>query len=317
MGTTGFHEKSLIGMLGWLADSPLFIDGQQVERFYDAVVKPEGLQGTVTLELSSEVTKEITQTLGLEAEIGLSGLLGNLFSFLPKLGLKAEQEKTAGETAGTSRSIELHPISNPQRQLEHLTLHYLAYHRPRLCLVDDPSSPQWRDSGEIRRVPRQLVFLDLPGESESAKGFHTCLIPTAAEFESGKIVLLYNDLVKRLKEKAGSEPVAYPESAPEGQNLQDARKEYWAWFHTHFSATHAMLVVEEAATENGRIRWIDYRVPLTDAGDTLHLHVVPAETYDTGTFAYNFIKRGFNHGLRLVGTLKSEPDMNVLAIYEK
>ena len=29
------------------------------------------------------------------------------------------------------------------------------------------------------------------------------------------------------------------------------------------------------------------------------------------------IKRGYKHGIRLVGTLKSEPDMNVLAIYER
>jgi hypothetical protein len=46
-------------------------------------------------------------------------------------------------------------------------------------------------------------------------------------------------------------------------------------------------------------------------------HVCPAGKYDTGVFAYNFIKRGYKHGLRLIGTLKSEPDMNVLAIYEK
>ena len=78
-----------------------------------------------------------------------------------------------------------------------------------------------------------------------------------------------------------------------------------------------MIAVEQAALEHKRIRWIDYRVPLTDEGDTLHLHISPAGKYDTGVFAYNFIKRGFKHGLRLVGTLKSEPDMNVLAIYDK
>ena len=78
-----------------------------------------------------------------------------------------------------------------------------------------------------------------------------------------------------------------------------------------------MVVVEEAASKHGRIRWIAYRVPVTAEGDTLHLHIVPAAIYDTGTFAYNFIKRGYKHGIRLVGTLKSEPDMNVLAIYEK
>jgi hypothetical protein len=78
-----------------------------------------------------------------------------------------------------------------------------------------------------------------------------------------------------------------------------------------------MLAVEAAATQHGRIHWIDYRLPLTQDGDTLHLHICPAGKYDTGVFAYNFIKRGFKHGARLVGTLKSEPDMNVLAIYEK
>jgi hypothetical protein len=317
MGETGLDEKSTIGMLGWLADSPLYIDAQQVERFYDAVVKPEGTEGTVTIEFSSEVTREMKQTLGIEAEIGVPSLLGNLFSFLPKLSLKGGQEKTDGETTGTSHTVELHPISNPQRQLEHLTLHYLAYHRKRLCLVSDPSAAEWRDPAEIRRVPRQLVFLDLPGETESGTDLRTCLIPAAAEFENGKIVPLYEELVKRLKEKAGSAPIPYPERAPEGRSLQDARKEYWAWFHEHFSATQAMLVVEEAASANGRIRWIAYRVPLTAAGDTLHLHIVPSATYDTGTFAYNFIKRGYKHGVRLVGTLKSEPDMNVLAIYEK
>jgi hypothetical protein len=39
--------------------------------------------------------------------------------------------------------------------------------------------------------------------------------------------------------------------------------------------------------------------------------------YDTGVFAYNFVKRGFSHGLRLVGTLKAGTDVNVLAIFEK
>ena len=52
-------------------------------------------------------------------------------------------------------------------------------------------------------------------------------------------------------------------------------------------------------------------------GDTLHLHVCPHGKSDTGTLAYNLIKRGFKHGLRIVGTLELEPDMNVLAIYEK
>ena len=78
-----------------------------------------------------------------------------------------------------------------------------------------------------------------------------------------------------------------------------------------------MSIVEEASTKNGRIRWIDYRVMLTNEGDTVHLHVCPGGHYDTGVLAYNLIKRGNKHGLRIVGALKAEPDINVMAIYEK
>ena len=34
-------------------------------------------------------------------------------------------------------------------------------------------------------------------------------------------------------------------------------------------------------------------------------------------FGYNFVHCADKHGMRVVGTLKSEPDMNVLALYDK
>jgi len=34
-------------------------------------------------------------------------------------------------------------------------------------------------------------------------------------------------------------------------------------------------------------------------------------------FAYNLIRRGWRYGLRIVGSLKSQPALNVLAIYDK
>jgi hypothetical protein len=49
----------------------------------------------------------------------------------------------------------------------------------------------------------------------------------------------------------------------------------------------------------------------------MHLHIAARGRYETGAFGYNFITRGFKHGLRIVGTLKSEPDLNVLAIFER
>jgi hypothetical protein len=47
------------------------------------------------------------------------------------------------------------------------------------------------------------------------------------------------------------------------------------------------------------------------------MHVQGRGEFATGTFAYNLVKRGFRHGLRVVGTMKSEPGMNALAIFEK
>ena len=49
---------------------------------------------------------------------------------------------------------------------------------------------------------------------------------------------------------------------------------------------------------------------------TLHLDVSARGDYDTGVFACNFIRRGERYGLRIVGSLKSKPALNVLAAYE-
>ena len=48
-----------------------------------------------------------------------------------------------------------------------------------------------------------------------------------------------------------------------------------------------------------------------------HLHVDAHGDYDTGVFAYNLIRRGWRFGLMIVGSLKSQLALNVLAIYEK
>jgi hypothetical protein len=135
----------------------------------------------------------------------------------------------------------------------------------------------------------------------------------AAEFENGVV----DPLFMKIEASNGERPPKYPEGAGSTPEGMAKYQDYWKWFDKNFSAVRAMEVVEKASSANGRIRWIDYRVPLTADGHTLHLHIVPAGAYDTGVFAYNFIKRGLTHGLRLVGTMKSGPDMNVLAIYEK
>ncbi len=302
--------------IAWLADAPLFIDADHISRFYDAIVSPETETGETVIEITEDKINALKGKLALEASVTVGDLIGKFANLLPGLDIKAAGE---GNVERQTSSIEknrvtLHPIKTPQRQLVQLSMHYLLNHPSRIYLVNNASEREWRSPVSVAEVPRQLTFLNLPSQAQAQEKNlpETKLVPTAAEFEDGKIELIYNTL----KGRDGSEPPSYPDKGRPDE-LRNARREYWNWFNTNFSATQAMIAVEQAALEHKRIRWIDYRVPLTDEGDTLHLHISPAGQYDTGVFAYNFIKRGFKHGLRLVGTLKSEPDMNVLAIYDK
>lgn len=53
------------------------------------------------------------------------------------------------------------------------------------------------------------------------------------------------------------------------------------------------------------------------SGATPHLDVSARGDYDTGIFACNFIRRGERYGFRIMGSLKSQPALNVLAAYVK
>jgi hypothetical protein len=74
--------------------------------------------------------------------------------------------------------------------------------------------------------------------------------------------------------------------------------------------------MDEVIGTGGRPLWIAYRMTFSN-GITLHLDVSARGDYDTGIFAYNFIRRGERYGLRIVGSLKSQPALHVLAAYEK
>jgi hypothetical protein len=318
MVTTTQQARSLPVSLGWLADAPLFIDADQIDRFYDAVARPQNKQGTMTLQVTQENSRTIEGKLNLEGGLTtekLAAALTPIFAFLrPSVKVAGEGSLEHERKKGEGISLDLLPISTPQRQLEMLTLHYIFNHPRRIFFIDDVRNTDWYEPATITSVPREVVFLQLPSseEAETSDLPQTKLIPTAAEFESGKTVLIY----KRLE--FSSEPIPeYPERASTLQELKNKRKEYWQWFDQNYSATKAMVAVEEAASENGRIRWIDYRLPISKSGSTLHLHVCPNARYDTGVVAYNFIKRGSKHGLRIIGTLKSGPDLNVLSIYDR
>ena len=175
----------------------------------------------------------------------------------------------------------------------------------------------WRDDSYIPASPRALVFLDLPPGTK--------FIPAALELTVGGTVLLFEDFAKVLATASGE--AAAPEY-PGSESLLEERDAYWRWFADKFDEREigadrkALRLVEDAAKEH-RIEWIAYRVPVgrDDEGGHgapfLHLHIAARGQYATGSFGYNLISRGFKHGVRLVGTLKSEPDMNVLAIFER
>jgi hypothetical protein len=327
--------KVLEANLGWLADAPLFIDGARISSFYDAVVHPEFEQDLVKLRVDEGTVDRINREFNLTGKLSL-GSLGSFFvGLLPsaEIGAGATQvtEKTDSKTE--SQEITLRPISTPQSQLVQLTLHYLINHPERLFILDDLSNPRkrssekssdsfWMDPQTISEVPRELVFINLPSREEAHQHniLPTKLIPITIEFDNGDVEFLYEKL-----KRDDQWPPAYPEglegeSTPE--ELAAKRRRYWYWFDESFSPRRAMMAIEESARGKGRIRWITYRVPLNSDSekkecDTLHLSISPAQQYETGTFIYTLIRHGYEHGLRLVGTLRSEPSMNVLAIYEK
>jgi hypothetical protein len=316
--------------LGWLADAPLFIDGDRIESFYNAVVRPTYQEEGAKLQVKKNTSERIKTNLGVTGKLSL-GSLGELFAgLLPtaEAGAEAKQEGEHIKVEEEFSEIILRPINTPQSQLVQLALHYLFNQPERLFIVDDLSKPEkrsaspskgfWRAAPTISKVPREFVFLNLPSREEARKHeevLPTKLIPITVEFENGEIEFLYDRL------KGDQEwPPTYPEDLKEEKDpvgLAAERKEYWQKFEQSFSPRRSMMALEQAAKNSGRIRWITYRLPLSKDGDTIHLSLSPGEGYDTGTFVYTLIRHGYEHGLRLVGTLRSEPSMNVLAIFEK
>jgi hypothetical protein len=284
--------------LSWLADAPMFIDGQQIDAFYDAVVGPAFR--TVELQISATRTEQREKSAGTRLGAGLSALF-------PWLKVNAEIDARTVATSGRNEgdSIIVQPVESAARKLVELTLHYLVNQQDRICVVSQ--GVPLPESADIATSPRMIAFVDTPPGTK--------FLPQAAELNDGRVVTFFNPLVESLKVDGGMLPVGYPHTTAtdEGKLQRDA---YWTWFAEHWNADKAVKVVEDVIGDGGRPRWIDYRTTFA-SGETLHLHVVARGDYDTGIFAYNLIRRGERYGLRIVGSLKSQPALNVLAIYDK
>jgi len=127
--------------LSWLADSPVFIDGQQVGAFYDAVVGP----AFRAVEL--QVTAGWAQQLEKSAAGHLSAGLSALFPWL-KADVGVDAGKAVTLAGQDGQTVTLQPVDSAARQLVQLSLHYLVNQPQRICAVT--RTPRFR-------APRRLL----------------------------------------------------------------------------------------------------------------------------------------------------------------
>lgn len=284
--------------LSWLADAPVFIDGQQIGAFYDAVVGREFR--AVQLQLSAGQAEQLERSAGGSVNAGSSAL----FSWL-KFDAGAEVRRTRSRSRQEGQSVVLEPVESPWMRLVQLTLHYMGNQPHRIRVVTRGTEVPGDE--DISASPRMLAFIDVPPE--------TMNLPQAAELDGGRVVTFFSALTEKLRQDRGSHPATYPAAVTtdEGKRQRDA---HWKWYADHWNTDEVVKVVEEVIGGGGRPRWIDYRMTFA-TGEDLNLHVDAHGDYDTGVFAYNLIRRGWRFGLRIVSSLKSQPALNVLAIYEK
>lgn len=289
-------QARLEDKLYWMLDRPFFIDSPQLAAFYDAVVQPKvKADQEFELVLTDETAKGLEKTLGGELDIG--AIAGGLGKVLTPLSIKAGGERTWVRNSGESstQTMTFRPIETPQRQLIQLTSQYLVNFPDRIFFVDDVRvDVDWTKPGVISTLPRGLVFLDLPGVRDARENHlpETELIPMALEFDDGRIETLYD------KFKA------------------ERRGESWEEYIERFDPHEAIRVIESATGGKGNIAWINYRIPL-DEERTFRVHFDANGEYNNGTFAYNLVQMGYEHGVRLIGTVNQGPDVRVLAGYLK
>jgi hypothetical protein len=285
----------------------MFIDDHLVSSFYDAVLRPSYLTTSVALSEQHATSSTDTTSFGLQVT-----------QLIPGLGLSVGGQNATTESFTRGETRTLVPIENAPRELTSLALHYLRNYFPAHAAQGDlriwqelapPSGEAPWKSPDLARIlsrPRTLAFLDFPSGTK--------FVPVAAETDNG-VVPIYMELTEKLKAPGGQPCPSYPDDPDDPHFAQD-REAYWQWFKDNWNATKALVALETASAGAGRLRWVNYRVPV-QAGLTLHLNVVGRGDYDIGVFAYNLIKRGFRQGVRVVGTVRAEPGLNVLAIYDK
>lgn len=308
-------DMRAVHRLQWLLDAPLFVDEALVDRLFDAVVRPEfEVQSREVGQVSERAHRTLFGVeVGAGYKLGLSFLTGKL-----DLSGKGKFEREGSDKQTSSSKILETPVVTTGRRLEEIAAVYISEHPERVVFLDTdgrvttfagetPSLEQLERSAED--PPRMLVFI--------AVDPNTPIMPMACELETGRTKLLYEDYTQR----AFKDPAMAPEYPADRQSTPETRSAYWKALATVFVSRIAMEVVESSGIPKDdekpeRLSWIDFRMPISSS-HTIHLHCVPDGRFHTGVFGYNFVRRGFRQGVRIVGTLKAGLDVNVLALFDR
>lgn len=289
----------------------MFMDTPLIERFHDAVIRPDNI---VVSEAETTGAKEET-----ERKLGVRGKGKGEIPFVVGLALQGSFDHRFKRENSAGLTRQLDTPRTPERLLEEIVAFYLAHFPERVLRVDpiartvstavanSPTDYTTLDATCDTPGPRPIVLIDAPRRTK--------IMPMAGEFKDGKVDVIYDTLILELS--TADDPLKRFD-----RKMDAAKKaERWGELVSRFDARIAMHVLEDAGRKHdgSRFEWIDFRMAWGDGGSPspLHLHVVPNGQYSTGTFAHAFIRRGYGNGVRIVGTLKTGGDINVLAIYER
>jgi hypothetical protein len=201
--------------LSWLADAPVFIDGQQIGAFYDAVVGREFK--AVQLQLSADQTEQLERSAGGSVNAGSSPL----FAWL-KIDAGAEARRTKSRSRQAGQNIVLEPVESPSMQLVQLTLHYLSNQPERIRVVTRGTEVPGDE--DISASPRMLAFIDVPPG--------TMFLPQAAELDRGRVVTFLEALTEKLQRSRDSPRADYPANSATDEGMRQ-RDTYWKWYADH------------------------------------------------------------------------------------
>ncbi|MGZ8284874.1 MAG: hypothetical protein ACXW27_16290 [Allosphingosinicella sp.] len=295
--------------LWWLTDVPMFLDEPSVDRLHGAIVQPEYvlLQSQETAQRSRGTTEVDELQASLE---------GSIPAFL-KIGTQAKI--SSGTTTGQSAAQQLTKqfIYSSEQRLQEIVVAYWEK-RPERVLFAIAGEGElisltgatltWRDAEALTDLPgpRPLLFFELPSRS--------AILPMAGGTVEGRTILLAEKLIERLAKTGRVIPPFPNDDDPDAAARKDA---HWAALVEQYHNWSALEVIEEGFGSGHRIEWIDYRLKLPSRDKPVHIHFAPRGQVATGAFAYNFVRRGYKVGLRIVAQLKKGCDMNALALYER